>query len=71
MSLFRQQVKLNCQTERNAEIKYDKDTRKINSFFSFHRSYIFFCKGKPTDFGIAFDREPGIKTENLIKYLKT
>jgi len=31
---------VNCQTERNAEIKYDKDTCKINSFFSFYRSYI-------------------------------
>jgi len=30
-------LKVNCQTERNAEIKYDKDTRKINSFFSFVR----------------------------------
>jgi len=27
-----------------------------------------FCKGKPTDFGTAFDREPGFKTESLIKY---
>jgi len=29
---------------------------------------IVFCKGKPTVFGTAFDREPGFKTENLIKY---
>jgi len=28
ISLFLQQVKVNCQTERNAEIKYDKDTAK-------------------------------------------
>jgi len=26
-----------------------------------------FSKGKPTIFGAAFDREPGFKTENLIK----
>jgi len=58
ISLFRQQVKVNCQTERNAEIKYDKDTSKIkNSFFSFHGSYIVFCNGKPTVFGTALDRE--------------
>jgi len=42
--------------------------KKINSFFSFHGSYIGFCKGKPTVFGTAFDRKPGFKTENLIKY---
>jgi len=37
ISLFYQQVKVNCQTERNAEIKYDKDTPKIkkNHFFLF------------------------------------
>jgi len=32
-------------TERNTEIKYDKDTRKIkkiNSFFSFYGSYTVF-----------------------------
>jgi len=29
ISLFRQQVNVNCQTERNVEIKYDKDSRKI------------------------------------------
>jgi len=51
---------VNCQTERNAEIKYDKDTCKIKNKF--------ICKGKPTVFGTAFDREPGFKTENLIKY---
>jgi len=41
---------------------------KIYSFFSFHESYIVFCKGKSTVFGTAFDREPGFKTDNLIKY---
>jgi len=41
---------------------------KINSLFSFHGSYVVFCKGKPTDFGTAFDRESGFKTENLVKY---
>jgi len=66
ISLFGQQVKVNCQTERNAEITCDKDTRKIkiNSFFTFHGSYKDFCnKGKPTVFGTAFDCEPGFKTK--------
>jgi len=27
-----------------------------------------FCKGKTAVFGTAFDREPGFRTENLIKY---
>jgi len=34
-AVFLQQAKVNCQTERNAEIKYDKDTRKIKSKFIF------------------------------------
>jgi len=54
-----------CQTKRNVKIKYNKDTRKIkNKFiFLFHLSYVVFCKGKPTVFVTAFDREPGFKTE--------
>jgi len=38
ISLFHQQVTVKCKTERNAEIKFEKDTRKIkiNSFISFH-----------------------------------
>jgi len=59
---------LNAQTERNAEIKYDKDTRKIQNNSSIHGRYIVFCKGKPTVFGTAFNREPGFKIGNLIKY---
>jgi len=35
ISLFRQQVKVICQNERNAEIKYDKDTLKIKNKFIF------------------------------------
>jgi len=27
-----------------------------------------FCNDKPIVFGTAFDREPGFKSENLIKY---
>jgi len=57
---------VNCQTWKKCQIKYDKDTSKINSFFSFHGSYIVSCKGKPTV--TAFNREPEFKTENLIKY---
>jgi len=60
---------VNYQTESNAEIKYDNDTRKIkiNLFFSSWKLYIVFCKGKPTVFGTAFDRESGFKTEPRIK----
>jgi len=35
ISLFCQQVKVNYQTERNAENKYDKDTRKIKKLIDF------------------------------------
>jgi len=35
IAVFRQQVKVNCQTERNVEIRYDKDTRKIKNKFIF------------------------------------
>jgi len=58
-SLFHQ-VKVKCQTERNAEIKFDKGTSKIkiNLFFSW----------KPSVFGTVFAHEPGFKTENLLKY---
>jgi len=48
ISLFHQQQKVKCQTERNAKIKFDKDTRKIkiNPSIPFHGSYVVaFCKG--------------------------
>jgi len=61
ISLFRQQEKVNIQTERNAEIKYAKDIRKINSFFSFHGGYIVFCKGKLTVFGTALTVNQDLK----------
>jgi len=71
MLLFRQKVKVNYQTETNAEIKYDKDTCKIKNKFIFlfsWRLYIVFVKGKPCIFGTAFDRQPTFKTVNLIKF---
>jgi len=35
ITVFGQQVKVTCQTEGNAEIKFDKDTRKIKNNFIF------------------------------------
>jgi len=69
--LFRQQVKVNWQTEKNAVIKYDKDTRKIKNKFIFFFSWklnSLLLRVKPIVFGTALDREPGFKTVNLIKY---
>jgi len=61
---------VNCQTERNAEIKFEKDTRKIkiNSFSLFMEVIQSFIRVKPTVLGTAFHHEPGFKAENLIKY---
>jgi len=71
--LFRQQVKVNCQTEKKAEIKYNKDTRKIKNKFIFLFSWNCYCykvfyQGKPAVFGTALYRKPGFITENLINY---
>jgi len=60
--------KSEVQTERNAEIKFDKDSaNKI--FFFFHGSYNSLLQGlSQLFFGTSFDHEPGFKTEILIKY---
>jgi len=48
--MFHQQVKMKFQAERNDEIKFDKDIRKIKSFFSFPGSNFIIERVKSTIF---------------------